>query len=151
MRLRTALACSYNIPAVRICELYGPDMLLATLKQLDFLSLDKSPVHYGLGLTLGNGEVSLMELTRAFAVFAHGGYYVPERLYPGSHDHATGTHQRRIFDAAVAYIISSILSIYPPTESVIVMNIKSFMCWFKGFFKDLFFYGITFVQCLIKF
>jgi penicillin-binding protein 1C len=111
VRLRTALACSYNIPAVRVCEAYGPDMLLTTLRNLDFCSLDKSPVHYGLGLTLGNGEVTLMELTRAFAVFRRGGYYVSERLLMDSEDSRTKRRQpARVFDAAVSYIISDILS-----------------------------------------
>jgi penicillin-binding protein 1C len=111
VRLRTALACSYNIPAVRVCEAYGPDMLLATLRKLDFRSLDKSPVHYGLGLTLGNGEVTLMELTRAFAVFSHGGHYIPERMLTGHAGFRTPRHQPlRVFDAAVSYIITDILA-----------------------------------------
>jgi len=111
VRLRTALACSYNVPAVRVCEAYGPDMLLATLRNLEFRSLDKSPVHYGLGLTLGNGEVTLMELTRAFAVFAHGGYFVPERQLMDSENSRTTRRQpARVFDAAVSYIITDILS-----------------------------------------
>ena len=36
--------------------------------------------YYGLGLTLGSGEVSLWELTRAYATMAHGGGDAPLRL-----------------------------------------------------------------------
>ncbi len=110
VRLRTALACSYNIPAVRICETYGPDMLLVTLRKLGFRSLDKSPVHYGLGLTLGNGEVTLLELTRAFAVFARGGQYMPERLLLNPQNSLVHGRSVQVFDGVVSYIISDILS-----------------------------------------
>lgn len=110
VRLRTALACSYNIPAVRICEAYGPDMLLVTLRKLGFRSLDKSPVHYGLGLTLGNGEVTLLELTRAFATFARGGHYMPERLFLNSENSLVHGQPVPVFDGVVSYIISDILS-----------------------------------------
>ncbi len=110
VRLRTALACSYNIPAVRVCEVYGPDLLLVTLRKLGFLSLDKSPVHYGLGLTLGNGEVTLLELTRAFAVFARGGLYMPERLLLSPENSLVYGQPVQVFDRTVSYIISDILS-----------------------------------------
>ncbi|UCC11746.1 MAG: penicillin-binding protein 1C [candidate division WOR-3 bacterium] len=110
VRLRTALACSYNIPAVRICEVYGPDLLLITLRKLGFRSLDKSPVHYGLGLTLGNGEVTLLELTRAFATFARGGQYMPERLFINSENSLAHGQSAQVFDGTVSYIISDILS-----------------------------------------
>jgi penicillin-binding protein 1C len=112
VRLRTALACSYNIPAVRICEEFGTEMLLDKLQQLGFHSLDRSPVHYGLGLTLGNGEVTLLELTTAFGVFANRGYYRAPRML-----HAIDTlmaplqgRPAQIFDARIAYLVADILS-----------------------------------------
>lgn len=112
VRLRTALACSYNIPAVRVCGKFGPEMLLDKLKKLRFKSLDKSPIYYGLGLTLGNGEVTLLELTRAFMVFAHLGFYKEEQLLI-SIDTIRCAQKRkseRIFNSEVAYIIMDILS-----------------------------------------
>ena len=84
VRLRTALACSYNVPTVRVLETMGVELLLYRLHMAGFSSLDKPPQHYGLGLTLGNGEVTLLELTRAYAALARGGVYIPEKiLLPG--------------------------------------------------------------------
>jgi penicillin-binding protein 1C len=71
--LRTALASSYNVPAVRLAREMGAARLLQTLHAAGFASLDRPPAHYGVGLTLGNGEVRLMELARAYAGLARGG------------------------------------------------------------------------------
>jgi penicillin-binding protein 1C len=49
------------------------DTLLRFLHAAGFSSLTKDADYYGLGLTLGNGEVSLYELTRAYSIFAHDG------------------------------------------------------------------------------
>jgi penicillin-binding protein 1C len=78
--LRSALACSFNVPAVRIAERVGVEALLARLRDAGIRSLDQPASHYGLGLTLGNGEVSLLELTMAYASFANGGKYRNHRI-----------------------------------------------------------------------
>jgi len=78
VRLRNALACSYNIPAVRVLERLGPERLLERLHRLGFRSLDRDARHYGLALTLGVGDVTLLELCRAYACLANQGDYVPE-------------------------------------------------------------------------
>lgn len=77
VRLRAALANSYNIPAVRVCSRIGPERLLATLRAAGFDSLDKDAGHYGVGLVLGDGEVSLYDLARAYAGLARGGVVAP--------------------------------------------------------------------------
>lgn len=79
MSLRIALACSFNVPAVSLLETIGPDFLYRRLQALGFESLDQSPAYYGIGLTLGNGEVTLLELTRAYAALARQGIYRPEK------------------------------------------------------------------------
>jgi len=71
--LRQALASSLNVPAVRLAREFGPATLLKTLHEFGFASLDQEPSHYGVGLTLGNGEVQLLELARAYAGLARGG------------------------------------------------------------------------------
>ncbi len=71
--LRQALACSYNVPAVRLTREMGPARLLETLHDAGFESLDRPAEHYGVGLTLGNGEVRLLDLARAYAALARGG------------------------------------------------------------------------------
>ncbi|MEM9947848.1 MAG: penicillin-binding protein 1C [Cyanobacteria bacterium P01_D01_bin.36] len=73
VRVRTALANSLNIPAVRVLEKVGVSSFLDRLHQLGFNHLNESSEHYGLGLSLGSGEVSLWELARAYLAFSHQG------------------------------------------------------------------------------
>jgi penicillin-binding protein 1C len=73
VRMRLALANSLNVPAVRVLSRVGVDTFLSRLHALGFTHLSKSPDYYGLGLTLGGGEVSLYELARAYAALARGG------------------------------------------------------------------------------
>ncbi|HZX41829.1 MAG TPA: transglycosylase domain-containing protein, partial [Myxococcaceae bacterium] len=59
VRLRAALANSYNVPAVELTDALGPERVLDVLRDAGFTSLDASAEHYGAGLVLGNGDVSL--------------------------------------------------------------------------------------------
>jgi penicillin-binding protein 1C len=78
MIMRTALANSYNIPAVQtLRHRVGVENLLAIMERFGVHSLADDPSLYGLSLTLGGGEVSLLELTNAYAVFANEGVLVP--------------------------------------------------------------------------
>ncbi|MDY7080807.1 MAG: transglycosylase domain-containing protein [Chloroflexota bacterium] len=72
--LREALANSYNLPAVILQKRVGTDVLLDTAHDLGLSTL-RSAKRYGLSLTLGGGEVTLLDLTAAYAVFATGGTY----------------------------------------------------------------------------
>jgi penicillin-binding protein 1C len=117
IRLRSALASSYNIPAVAVLQILGPDLLYQRLKDMDFTSLRKTPDFYGVGLTLGNGEVTLLELARAYAALARQGLFMKEKtirkfiktdgstIYPKDNP-----GQRRVFSPEVAYIITHILA-----------------------------------------
>jgi len=71
--LRDALANSYNIPAVRVAQRLGAGDVLRTLRDAGLTSLDREPGHYGVGLTLGNGDVRPLHLARAYAGIARGG------------------------------------------------------------------------------
>jgi penicillin-binding protein 1C len=77
VRVRVALANSLNIPAVRTLEKVGVGDFLERLRQLGFIHLAEDPDHYGLGLTLGSGEVSLMELAHAYRTLANHGEFTP--------------------------------------------------------------------------
>lgn len=77
MTMRAALANSYNIPAVQTLRLVGVEYLLDLLRRFGIDTLAEDASSYGLSLTLGGGEITLIELTNAFAVFANGGDYVP--------------------------------------------------------------------------
>ena len=116
-RLRSALASSYNIPAVSVLQTLGPDLLYRRLKDIEFTSLQKTPGFYGVGLTLGNGEVTLLELVRGYAVFARGGTFIKDRavrtviLKDGRDMPATPESAFvRIFSPEVSYVITDILA-----------------------------------------
>jgi len=73
VRPRIALADSLNVPAVRVLERVGVPAFLERLHALGFGHLRRTPDYYGLGLTLGGGEVTLYELARAYLCLARGG------------------------------------------------------------------------------
>jgi penicillin-binding protein 1C len=117
VRLRQALACSYNVPAVTLLDRLGTDLLYQRLKLMDFESLDKSPSHYGVGLTLGNGEVTLLELIRAYSALARGGIYVGDRSILKCFDTQDREiiwdirgKPRRIFSPQIAFLLTDILA-----------------------------------------
>jgi penicillin-binding protein 1C len=73
VRARIALADSLNVPAVRVLSEVGVASFLERLHALGFTHLREPAEHYGLGLALGDGEVSLEELAGAYATIAGGG------------------------------------------------------------------------------
>ncbi len=72
-RLREALARSYNIPAVAALQLAGVDNVIRTAHRMGINTLNRGLDYYGLSLTLGGGEVHLLDMVYAFSVFANGG------------------------------------------------------------------------------
>lgn len=73
VRARIALADSLNVPAVRVLSEVGVPSFLDRLRALGFRHLTSDAGHYGLGLALGDGEVTLEELAGAYATIANGG------------------------------------------------------------------------------
>ncbi len=119
---RVALASSYNLPAVKVLQSVGIDGLINQARRQGITSFRPASQHdpnpYGLALTLGGGEVSLLELTSAYAAFANGGVFVEPYAIERIEDRAgnvlfqaPGTPaQTRVVDERVAYLISDILS-----------------------------------------
>ncbi len=123
VHLRTALACSYNVPAVRVAQAVGVDAVLARLRECGLTTLDKPASYYGLGVVLGDGEVTLLDLTRAYSMLARGGYFLSDRTILSYRDVAGNTHEfvpadspefggspRIVYSPQVAYILANILS-----------------------------------------
>jgi penicillin-binding protein 1C len=117
IRLREALACSYNIPAVSLLEALGTENLLLQLKEMGFESLDRGPDHYGLGLTLGNGEVTLLELVQAYSALARGGSWLRHKSILQVYDSDLSLQienddsaPRSIFPPQITHILTDILS-----------------------------------------
>ncbi len=77
--VRIALANSLNVPAVRVLSAVGVPSFLMRLRTLGFSDLHRTPDYYGLGLTLGAGEVTLWDLAHAYVTLARGGSAIPLR------------------------------------------------------------------------
>ncbi|MBN1221484.1 MAG: penicillin-binding protein 1C [Anaerolineae bacterium] len=73
--VRSALGNSYNVPAVKALALVGIDALKEMAARLGITTLTRND--YGLSLTLGSGEVSLLEMTGAYQALANGGGLIP--------------------------------------------------------------------------
>lgn len=70
---RQALGNSLNVPAVWLTDRLGAAHVLGRLREDGLCSLDDTPSRYGVGVALGDGEVTLLELTMAYAALARGG------------------------------------------------------------------------------
>jgi penicillin-binding protein 1C len=77
VRIRTALASSYNIPAVKTLDYVGVENFISFLRKLGIDTLNQSSDHYGLALTLGGGEVRPYDMAKAFLTLANYGYKKP--------------------------------------------------------------------------
>ena len=99
---RAALARSLNLPAARLLDRLGAAELHRRLSDLGLSSLDERPDHYGLGLTLGNGEVRLDELVAAYLTLGSGGRYRPLVYERGGGTQRPG---RQVGDEAAAWLV----------------------------------------------
>jgi len=107
--LRCALGNSLNVAAIRTLELAGgPEALHRALRQCGITTLDHPAEYYGLGLTLGNGEVRLLELANAYATLARLGVFRPYRLL--LRENGTRDPGRRVFDARAAFLLADMLA-----------------------------------------
>lgn len=79
MRMRKAFANSYNVPAVEVMTWVGVERVIRTAHKLGVTTLDDAQF-YGLPLTLGGGEVKLLDMTYAFGAFANRGRMVGEEI-----------------------------------------------------------------------
>ncbi len=105
VRMRIALASSLNLPALRLARELTPTAFLLRLRELGF-ALPKSADHYGLALALGDGEVSLLELTTAYATLAAGGTYRSPLLWQGQARSAP----RTVVSSAAARLVTDALA-----------------------------------------
>lgn len=126
--MRTALANSLNIPAVKTLEFVTVDGLLSMAERLGALSLvepqNQCPDYphttrpdYGLALTLGGGEMKPLELTAAYATFANGGMRMDPTpilwIEDRSGEVLVDNRQRQgqqVVQAEIAYLLTHILS-----------------------------------------
>ncbi len=104
--VRTALAGSRNVPAVRALGLVGVEPFAARLRALGFAGVREPGGYYGPSLALGAADVTLWELVGAYRALATGGLWSPLHLRPD----APTTAPRRVLDAGAAFIVADMLA-----------------------------------------
>ncbi|MBU0649640.1 PBP1A family penicillin-binding protein, partial [Patescibacteria group bacterium] len=113
--LRTALASSYNIPAVKMVKEVGPDNMVTLGYKMGLKNwqVDDS---YGYSVTLGGKETRLLDLTNVYATFARQGTYRPTTPFISVKDAngfeilAVDAKSEQALSPESAYLISHILS-----------------------------------------
>lgn len=120
VQMRYALANSLNIPAVQMLKLNTLESFIASASAMGITTL-KDPNQYGLSLTLGGGEVTMVDMATAFGVFANQGYrmdlhpilkvtdnkgQIVEEYKPPK----SPIFGKKVMPSEVAFIISDILS-----------------------------------------
>jgi penicillin-binding protein 1C len=102
--VRTALASSINIPAVRTQLLVGTEPFAERLRRSGF-ALPRPAEFYGYSLALGTADVSLWELVTAYRMLAQDGVRSDLRLTPGPPE-----RPRRVMDRAASFLVADILA-----------------------------------------
>lgn len=116
VRLRTALANSYNIPAVLLLQDVGVPQMLEFAQRMGLTTWQDDSSNYGLSLTLGGAEVTPLDLTAAYGVFANGGNQVtPVSILRVQKSNGEVLFEQppqaavSVIDPRVAYLISNML------------------------------------------
>ncbi|MCX6756909.1 MAG: transglycosylase domain-containing protein [Candidatus Nomurabacteria bacterium] len=113
--LRDALAQSLNVPAVKLLYLTGLNNAVKLAQDMG-LSTITDPSRYGMSLVLGGGEVTLLELTNAYGVFANNGIYskpqgiIEVRDVGGDLLEKFSPVQTEVLPETVTSLVSSVLS-----------------------------------------
>ncbi len=132
VRLRSALANSYNIPALKLLAAIHPtreddagksgvELTIDTAHRLGITGLNRDPGEYGLSLTLGGGEVTLLDMATAFGTLANGGEMVRPHAILQVSDHLgnpvyeldkdeAALAPQVAADPAAAYIVTDMLA-----------------------------------------
>ena len=115
--LREALGASYNLPAVKVLDAIGLEAMIGQARRMGITSFDADSERFGKALTLGGGEVTMLELVAAYGVYATGG----DRVAPVAVGKVVDAEGRIVYtpppdrrqgalDPRVAYLITDILS-----------------------------------------
>jgi membrane peptidoglycan carboxypeptidase len=113
--MRSTLAMSLNVPAVKVLYLTGIDAAIDLAHKMGITTLNDRD-RYGLSLVLGGGEVKLLDMTSAFSVFATEGVRNPSTSVSKIIDSQGNTYEQfssspqRVMDVQIARKINSILS-----------------------------------------
>jgi 1A family penicillin-binding protein len=127
MTLRMALGASRNIPAVKLLYLVGVQPVINTAKSLGISNLDNAS-KYGLSLALGSAEVSVLDMTSAYGVFANDGIknnvtgILKIEDMDGNMIEEYTPSPKKVLDSQVARLINDVLSDVVARNSIFVKN-----------------------------
>lgn len=114
--IRTALGSSYNIPAVKMLAIVGLPNMLQTAKDLGITTLNDTN-QYGLSLTLGAGEVKLVDMMSVYSTFSQNGMKYPQtpilRVTDSNGNILEDNQQpvgEQVLSPGVAYLITNVLA-----------------------------------------
>ncbi len=113
--VRSALARSLNIPAVKVMQKVGLNDSIAAAKRVGITTL-KDDTDYGLSLAIGSAEVPLTEMTNAYAAYANQGQQfnttIVRQINNKFDDNIFKAREtsKQVISKEGAYLISSILS-----------------------------------------
>ena len=103
--VRSALASSLNVPAVRTLVMVGPEAFAQQLRTSG-IALREHGDYYGYSLALGSSEVSLLQLSNAYRTLANGGRFSPAGV--GLPQAAAPAFTQAI-DAGASFIVADVL------------------------------------------
>ncbi len=119
--IRTALASSYNIPAVKVLSTIGVNAMIDQGEAMGIKTWGDRK-RFGLSLTLGGGEITMADMAEAYGTIANYGMYVPlnpilkvensqgKILYERNETNGQSDYPTRALPSGVAYQLISILS-----------------------------------------
>jgi 1A family penicillin-binding protein len=113
--LRIALASSYNVPAVKVLSALGVDQMIKRGQKMGITTWEDRS-RFGLSLTLGGGEVKIVDMAVVYGVLANLGERVDLspileiKNYRGKTQEKAKPKSQRIFDSSIAYLLTDILA-----------------------------------------
>lgn len=117
--LRTALASSFNIPAVELVDRIGVDKFIDLANSMGLKNYNKN-AGYDLAITLGGAETTLLDLSNVYATFAREGDFIPyfavDRVTTGDGKDLYNRNDQKPYAVlgtngrAISYLITDILS-----------------------------------------
>lgn len=119
--LRTALASSYNVPAVKVLASYGVDKMIDQGQKMGITTWNEES-RFGLSLTLGGGEVKMTDLAVAYGILANLGKrvdlspilevrnYKGKILMSNQKTSQPDSSTAQVLDSRIAYLLTDILS-----------------------------------------
>lgn len=112
--IRTALAESRNIPAVKVLASYGVSKMIEEGQKMGITTWG-DPSNYGLSLTLGGGAVKAVELAKVYATLANGGKtpdimpILEVKNYKGQILEKNTANSTQTIDGRIAFLLTDVL------------------------------------------